>query len=140
MSSDRRQYQRIPMGATVAFQEITFSKDAEAAQCAYRDVSGGGLLLSSPREIPLGTLLKLELRVPGWGKHQNHFGAVQDLDLRPLVAVGQVVRVEVLDNAQFELGIKFLNVYPDDMTALLKYIEASGGADLAPPQTGTEEK
>ena len=134
MSSDRRQYRRIPMGATVAFQEITFSKEAEAAQCAYRDVSGGGLLLASPREVPLGTLLKLELRVPGWGKHQSHFGTVQDLDLRPLVAVGQVVRVEALDNAQFELGIKFLNVYPDDMTALLKYIQAS-----APPEEGSNE-
>jgi c-di-GMP-binding flagellar brake protein YcgR len=125
MSSDRRHYRRIPMGATVGFQEITFTKEADPAQCAYRDVSGGGLLLSSPREIPLGTLLKLEMRVPGWGKHQNHFGPVQDLDMRPLVAIGQVVRVEALENAQFELGVKFLNVYPDDMAALLKYIEAS---------------
>lgn len=125
MSSERRQYQRIPMGATVAFQELTFAKDANPAQSAYRDVSAGGLLLSSPREIPLGTLLKLELRVPGWGRHQAHFGPVQDLDARPLVAVGQVVRVEALDNSQYELGIKFLNMYPDDMTALLKYIEAS---------------
>ena len=135
MSSERRQYRRIPMGATVAFQEITFTKGADPAQSAYRDVSAGGLLLSSPREIPLGTLLKLEMRVPGWGKHQSHFGAVQDLDLRPLVAVGQVVRVEAMENSQFELGIKFLNVYPDDMTALLRYIEAS-----APPEENSGEK
>ena len=129
MSSERRQYRRIPMGATVGFQEITFTKEADPAQCAYRDVSAGGLLLSSPREIPLGTLLKLELRVPGWGKHQNRFGPVRDLDMRPLVAVGQVVRVEALENSQFELGIMFMNVYPDDMTALLKYIEASAPPD-----------
>lgn len=125
MSSERRHYQRIPMGATVAFQEITFTKEADPAQGDYLDVSGGGLLLSSPREVSLGTLLKLELEVPGWGRHQNRFGPVQDLDMRPLVAVGQVVRVEALENSQFELGIKFLNVYPDDLAALLKYIEAS---------------
>ena len=129
MSSDRRQYRRIPMGATVAFQEITFSRESGPSQSSYLDVSGGGLLLNSPREVPLGTLLKLELRVPGWGRHQNHFGSIQDLDMRPLVAVGQVVRVEALEPAQFELGIKFLNVYPDDMTALLKYIEASASPD-----------
>ena len=129
MSSERRQYLRIPMGATVGFQEITFTKDPDPAMCSYLDVSAGGLLLASPREIPLGTLLKLEMRVPGWGKHQNHFGAVQDLDMRPLVAVGQVVRVEAIENSQFELGIKFLNVYPDDMTALLKYIQASAPPD-----------
>ena len=69
------------------------------------------------------------MRVPGWGRHQQRFGPVQNLDTRPLVAVGQVVRVEMLDAAQFELGVKFLNVYPDDMTALLKYIEASASPD-----------
>ncbi|HWQ08972.1 MAG TPA: PilZ domain-containing protein [Holophaga sp.] len=129
MSSERRQYRRIPMGATLAFQEITFTKDAGPSESRYLDVSGGGLLLASPREVPLGALLKLELRVPGWGRHQQRFGPRQDLDTRPLVAVGQVVRVEMLEAAQFELGVKFLNVYPDDMTALLKYIEASASPD-----------
>ena len=140
MSAERRTYRRIPMGATVGFQELSFSTAAEPTASVYADISAGGLLISSPKALPLGTLLRLELKVPGWGKHQGGFGPAHDQDLRPLVAVGQVVRVEALDNAQFELGIKFLNVYPDDMTALLKYIEASGGADLAPPQTGTEEK
>ena len=67
--------------------------------------------------------------MPGWGKHQNHFGPVQDLDQRPLVAVGQVVRVEALEEGPYELGIRFLNVYPDDMTALLKYIHAATPPD-----------
>ena len=46
--SDRRQFQRIPLGATVAFQEISFSKAPETERSVYRDVSGGGILLSSP--------------------------------------------------------------------------------------------
>ncbi len=129
MSDERRQYRRIPMGATIAFQEITFQKDPEPAQATYRDVSAGGLLLASPKAYPLGTLLKLEVRVPGWGKHQNRFGPAQDLDLRPLVAVGQVVRLEELAAGDYELGIKFMNVYPDDWSALLKFIEASTPSD-----------
>jgi c-di-GMP-binding flagellar brake protein YcgR len=125
MTNERRNYRRIPLDATVTFQELSFSKAAEASHSVYRDVSGGGLLLSSPREYALGLLLKLEIRVPGWGKHQNHFGPVQDADQRPLVAIGQVVRVEALEDGTFELGIKFLNVYPDDQAALLKFIESS---------------
>jgi hypothetical protein len=129
MPSERRQYVRIPLGATVGFQELTFSGIPEPSQSVFKDVSGGGLLLSAPREYPLGTLLKLEVRVPGWGRYQNTFGSPSDKDGRPLVAVGQVVRVEQMDAGGFELGIKFLNVYPDDWAALLKFIQATAPAD-----------
>jgi c-di-GMP-binding flagellar brake protein YcgR len=129
MPSERRNYRRIPMGATVAFQELSFSTDPEPTTSVYGDISAGGLLLASAKLIPLGTLLKLELRVPGWGKHQGRFGPAQDQDLRPLVAVGQVVRVENLEEGDYELGVKFLNVYPDDQEALRKFVEASAPAD-----------
>jgi c-di-GMP-binding flagellar brake protein YcgR len=129
MSSERRIYQRIPMGATVGFQELTFTREPEPSTSVYGDISGGGLLLNSPRELPLETLLKLEIRVPGWGKHQSRFGPVQDSDIRPLVAVGKVVRVEHLESGEYELGVKFLNVYPDDQAALLKFIAASATAE-----------
>ena len=128
MPSDRRTYRRIPMGATVGFQELSFSTAPEPATSVYADISAGGLLLSSPKAIPLGTLLKLEIKVPGWGKHQGKFGPAHEQDLRPLVAVGQVVRVETLEEGDFELGVKFLNVYPDDQEALRKFIEASAPA------------
>ena len=129
MPSDRRNYRRIPMGATVGYQELAFSTEPESNTSVYADISAGGLLLSSPKELALGALLKLELRVPGWGKHQGHFGPAHEQDLRPLVAVGQVVRVECLEGGDYELGVKFLNVYPDDYAALLKFIAASGPAD-----------
>ena len=129
MPADRRTYRRMPMGATVGFQELSFSTAPEPATSVYADISAGGLLLSSPKAFPLGTLLKLEMKVPGWGKHQGRFGPAHDQDLRPLVAVGQVVRVETLDEGEFELGVKFLNVYPDDQEALRKFVEASAPAD-----------
>ncbi len=129
MPSERRQFTRIPLGATVGFQELTFSGVPQASQSVFKDVSGGGLLLSAPREYPLGTLLKLEVHIPGWGKSQGSFGPASGKDVRPLVAVGQVVRVEQMDSGGFELGIKFLNVYPDDWAALLKFIEAAASAD-----------
>ena len=129
MSSDRRNFRRIPMGATVGFQELTFAHTPEPATSVYGDISAGGLLISSPKSLPLGTLLKLEMKVPGWGKHQGKFGPAHDQDLRPLVAVGQVGRVETLDAGDFELGVKFLNVYPDDQEALRKFIEASAPSE-----------
>ncbi|MCE1229528.1 MAG: PilZ domain-containing protein [Firmicutes bacterium] len=125
MSSERRQFVRIPMGTTVEFQELTFSGVPDVSQSVFKDVSGGGLLLHSQREFPLGTLMKLEIQVPGWGRYQKTFGPAWEKEGRPLGAVGQVVRVEQLDEGGFELGIKFLNVYPDDWVALLNFIEAA---------------
>ncbi len=130
MSQERRQYRRIPLEATLSFQELSFHKGEAPASSSYRDVSAGGLLLDSPRAYPLGALLKLELRVPGWGRYQNHFGPVQEAEVRPLVALGMVVRVEQLDEGDYELGIKFQNVYPDDLEALVKFLEAT-----APPSS-----
>ena len=125
MSQERRQYRRMPLEASLSFQELSFHKGEAPATSSYRDVSGGGLLLDSPRAYALGTLLKLELKVPGWGRYQNHFGPTSDADSRPLVALGMVVRVEQMDTGGFELGIKFQNVYPDDLEALMKFLEAS---------------
>lgn len=128
MGQERRHYRRIPMEAALSFQELSFHKGEAPAVSSYRDVSIGGLLVESPRVYALGTLLKLEIRVPGWGRFQNHFGPVQDAEVRPLVALGMVVRVEQLDSGGYELGVKFQNVYPDDLEALMKFVEAS-----APP-------
>ncbi len=125
MSQERRQYRRIPLEASLSFQELSFHKGEAPAMTSYRDVSAGGLLVESPRAFPLGTLLKLELRVPGWGRFRNHFGPVQDAEVRPLVALGMVVRVEQLDTGGYELGVKFQNVYPDDLEALVKFLEAT---------------
>jgi hypothetical protein len=41
-----------------------------------------------------------------------------------------VVRVEQLDAGGYELGVKFQNVYPDDLESLVKFLEAS-----APPSS-----
>lgn len=124
MGQERRQYRRIPLGASVSFQELRFGLGSEASEAAYRDVSGGGLLIGSPREVPLGTLLKLQVQVPGWHPDAGRFSPAKDQPARPLVAVGQVVRLERLDEGAYELGIKFLNVHPDDWAALLAFLDA----------------
>jgi c-di-GMP-binding flagellar brake protein YcgR len=125
MNQDRRLFRRVPLEAEVAFQEVGFGKEAQPVQTTYKDVSVGGLLITSPQQRPLGTLLKLEVRVPGLGRHQNTSFELSQQNLRPLVAVGQVVRIESLDSGEFELGIKFLNTYPEDLKALMSLINSS---------------
>lgn len=124
MSKERRQFRRVPMGASVSFQELSFHKGGEAEMTEYKDVSGGGVLLACAHSVPLGTLIKMEIKVPGWGRHQHAFGNASEHDLRPLVALGQVMRVEQMEEGGFELGVKFQNVYPDDLAALMRFLES----------------
>ena len=129
MAQELRSFTRMPLEAEVIFQEIAFDKEAETVQSKYKDVSGGGLLLTSSKLLPLGALLKLEIRVPGLSQHHStSFRLPHHLAQKPLAAVGQVARIEALDSGEFDLGIKFLNVYPDDLKALLSFINSSGQA------------
>jgi len=129
VDQERRLFRRIPLEAEVAFQELSFGKEAQTIQATYKDVSGGGLLISSPLQCPLGTLLKIEIRVPGSSKNQNiTIEKSSQLVQRPLAAIGQVVRIEAIDSGGFELGVKFLNVYPEDLKALMALINSSDQA------------
>ena len=129
MKTEQSSYRRMPLTAEVVFCELAFDKDAEVIKTKYKDVSGGGLLLTSSQPVPLGTLIKLETKVPGLAKHVTHsFESIQNLAQKPLVAIGQVVRLEALDDGEYELGVKFLNVYPDDLKALLMLINSSDQA------------
>ena len=129
MDREQRSFRRMPLEADVAFQELSFEKEAQSVQTRYKDVSAGGLLLTSRHQCQLGTMLKLEIRVPGWGKHRKAtFESLESLHQdwqRPLVAIGKVVRIEALENGRFELGVQFLNVYPDDLQALMAFVDSS---------------
>jgi hypothetical protein len=125
MQRELRSFRRMPMEAEVSFQEISFGKDAQVTQAKYKDVSGGGLLVSSSQQYPLGALLKLEIRVPGLAEHHDQNFPSNQLEPRPFAAVGQVVRIEALDGGGYEIGVKFLNVYSDDLNALLSLINSS---------------
>lgn len=125
MTQELRSFRRMPIDAEVVFQELTFEAEAEVFKSKYKNVSGGGLLLASSKQYQLGSLLKLEIRVPGIGKYLNRFEPIHVTANKPLSAIGEVVRIEIMDSGGYELGIKFLNVYPDDLKALITLINSS---------------
>jgi hypothetical protein len=116
------------MEAEVVFQELTFEAEAQVIKSKYKNVSGGGLLLSSSQQYQLGSLLKMEIRIPGIAKYLGRFEPRHLAANKPLSAIGEVVRIEILDSGIYELGIKFLNVYPDDLKALITLINSSDQA------------
>lgn len=140
MSKERRQYPTDSPGSHPEFPGVELPQGGRAGHEQLQGCVGWRAPGGFPRAYPLGTLLKLELRVPGWGRYQNHFGPVQDAEVRPLVALGMVVRVEQMDPGGYELGVKFQSVYPDDLEALVKFLEASAPPPPSDPSHTTHSR
>jgi c-di-GMP-binding flagellar brake protein YcgR len=70
------------------------------------DISKGGIRLPSNQKLPIGTILQLEIHTA--------------LSFKPLTMRGCVVWVNEQNDGKFlfEMGIKFINILPDDLRIL----------------------
>jgi uncharacterized protein (TIGR02266 family) len=90
-SSERRKHERIPVVARV-------SRIEEGKNNFYftRDLSVGGVYLKTDEEIPVGTILNLEISIQG----------IRDL----LKMKGRVVRVDRTGNKIEGIGVQFTDL------------------------------
>lgn len=88
--------------------DVTFntSADAAASYSRTRDLGAGGLSLATPRPLPKGTRLELQLRVPGWAV--------------PVVAAGVVAW-----SRAGAMGIAFEQLAPADAKRLRSLVAAN---------------
>ncbi|MFH0753383.1 MAG: PilZ domain-containing protein [Candidatus Omnitrophota bacterium] len=89
-----------------------------------KDLSQGGLLFESREPFEIGTILKLQVDIPGWEKFKTGFIKVNEISGRhPLVTLGKVVRVEDVGAGNFDIGIAFVALDSGHKLALQKYLE-----------------
>ena len=126
MEGERRKYYRMPVDHLLEFREYCLSEGQDNLKLSnLKNISGGGVLFESDSVLPVGTLLKMKLKIPGWQKHKTEFLEYdRDSSIEPLVALGHVVRVEEIeDGKNYEIGVFFECVDDDHRNALIKYIE-----------------
>ena len=125
--AEKRQFVRIDLKNLVKVEEYQIGGDKEKQiNSLVKNISAGGLLFTTNHKFEIGALIKLDVNIPGWSKHKVEFLKENRLALSdPFVALATVVRVEVLEfNKEYEIGACFVNIYPDHLDALMKYIEA----------------
>ncbi|MCK4856669.1 MAG: PilZ domain-containing protein [candidate division Zixibacteria bacterium] len=122
---NRRQFIRIPAHCQVVVQKILFSAKGDTeAWGKVKNIGAGGILFISEKECRPDDMLKVTITLPGWKKHHPQFLRVYEDDITPpMTAVCQVLRSMKLDDGQYELAAKFINVYEDDLTGLQRFIE-----------------
>ena len=126
MEGERRKYYRMPVDHLLEFREYRLSEGKDNPKMSnLKNVSGGGVLFESDSVLPVGTLLKMKLKIPGWQKHKTEFLKHDwGSSIEPLVALGYVVRIEEMeDGKNYEVGVVFECVDDDHRNALIKYIE-----------------
>jgi diguanylate cyclase (GGDEF)-like protein len=101
---DRRSYRRVHAALDGTFCLLA----AEYHSLTTLNVSEGGLLFIAKRELPLGTLVAVSIRMPGYDHEIN--------------ASGRVVRVEEKGDGTFEAALRILDIPTTDQAALLNYI------------------
>ena len=105
---ERRQYARVETNLYITYS-IKGSPQTEAGVFLTKNVSGGGILFESLKEIPVGTLLDLAIHLPTCSY--------------ALQAKGTVVRVEKTRSyGRYEVALSLVEISEKDRRELIKYL------------------
>jgi len=110
---DRRSFRRVHAALDGTFCLLA----TECHPLTTLNISAGGLLFIAKRELPLGTLVAVTIRMPGYDHEVN--------------VSGRVVRVEEKSDGTFEAALRILDMPTTDQAALVNYLrddEASTGS------------
>jgi len=105
---ERRQYARVETNLYITYS-IAGSPQTDAGVFLTKNVSGGGILFESLREIPVGTMFDLSMHLP--------------TTPHALKARGKVVRAEKTRNyGRYEIGLSLVEISKEDRRELIKYL------------------
>ena len=107
-SGERRQFTRVATNLYITYT-IPGGGAKEAGLFVTKNVSGGGILFESFREIPVGTVFDLSIHLPS--------------SFAPLVAKGKVVRTEkTRPYGRYDVGLSLVEISEAARRELVKYL------------------
>ena len=109
------------------------AKERQQAQAAH--TRSGGFIFASAELFNVGDLLRLELRIPGWGKFmaaQPRAGKAREDD--KLDVLGKVTLAEMTLDGGYDIGVCFVNLDSGRRELLLRHLIAGMHAALVPAQ------
>jgi len=74
-----------------------------------KDVSQGGFLFNSEVSLEVGSIMPLQVDLP------------KEINLWPILAVVQVLRVQLSQDGRFDVGVKINKVSKEEIDMVLKY-------------------
>lgn len=122
---ERRHFHRIPKEATLEITKLEYPlNQSPAHKSALRDITPDGIRCVVPIAYPVGTLINMRIALKGWQLHRQGVRSIIDAEAAraPLTAIGEVMWCKSLANNDHEIGVHLINIYRDDYTALISYL------------------
>ncbi len=126
---ERRKYYRMDRNCVLRCEKFSAKNFNEkelqdAAGGLVKNISAGGILFETNQSYPIGTLLKVELKLKGWEKFKSEF---YKLDVssndQPLVVLAKVTRVELIKSSEiYDIGLSIVSIDEGHREALKKFI------------------
>ena len=121
-----RECTRIPRGVHIEIKKLEYPVSNESGENGTtRNIAKRGICFSTPTQYKSGETLSISIRLKGWHRHRKGLTAILNDELSKtdvLTVIAEVIwsKKSVRVNG-YDMGVKFVNVYEDDLIALEKY-------------------
>jgi len=129
-----RECLRIPRGVLIEIKKLEYPLSNESGEkSTTRNIAKQGICFSAPTQYKTGETLSINIRLKGWHRHRRGLTAILYDELSKtdtLTVIAEVIwsKKSTATN-RFDIGVKFINVYEDDLIALEKYFSKILPAD-----------
>jgi len=122
---ERRKYVRLAAQHIIKCEPYTIPAENghTKEELLSKNISAGGILFEAHRHYAIGDIIRIEITIPGWDKYKPEFYKTQALSYsQPLVTLGSVVRVELVTENIYDIGVCLIGIDEKHQMALEKYI------------------
>ena len=124
---DKRKFQRIPREVSIEVSKVRYPMPEEAGEGGtVKDIGQDGVCFTVSTPYEPKTLLSLRIYLRGWQHHKKGVASIIDDSsaTAPLTAVTEVVwSKKCSDSPDYDIGVKFIDIYGDDFSALKAYLD-----------------
>ncbi|MBL0731446.1 MAG: PilZ domain-containing protein, partial [Desulfosarcina sp.] len=122
IEKEQRTFVRIPNSIRINIGKIIYPlPQSHEAEGIGKNISEGGVCFSSLSSYQPGTKLNLKMEIKGWKNYKKSFSMIFDgADKAPLSVIAEVVWCTTVPagskhkGSEYEIGVKFLDIYEDD--------------------------
>ncbi|WP_417911984.1 PilZ domain-containing protein [Candidatus Electronema sp. TJ] len=123
----RRECPRLDRQASLMVTRLQYPMtNLEAKPAVTKNLAENGLCFTTEELYEPGTILQLAVELRGWQHYLNNIIAILDAGSasKPLTAIAEVVWAQHFeDEGTYDIGVRFKDIYEDDLRAFKKYLE-----------------
>ena len=126
---DDRECTRIPRGVHIEIKKLEYPVSNESGEIGTtKNIAKRGISFSTASPYQAGETLSISITLKGWHRHRKGLAAIFNNALSKTDVLTVIAEVmwskKSTSSNDYDIGVKFINVYEDDMVALEKYFSS----------------